>query len=136
VLLAEDNATNQKLAMHLLGKMGCRVDVAANGREAVELAGQLPYDVIFMDCQMPEMDGFQATREIRRQEADASQIARPGARRPGWRVPILAVTASAMASDRTACVDAGMDDFISKPFHPEDLRQALNRWCGRGVRAP
>jgi len=116
VLVAEDNAVNVKVATRMLAKCGCRVDVAANGREALELFGQLPYDIIFMDCQMPEMDGFEATAEIRLLEGN------------GPRVPIVALTANAMAGDRERCLAAGMDDFISKPIKEDDLSKALDRW--------
>ena len=117
VLVAEDNAINQKVAVRMLEKLGCRIDVAANGREAVELFRGLPYDVIFMDCQMPEMDGFEATAAIRALEA-------PDVRR----TPIVALTANAMAGDRERCLGAGMDDFVSKPVSGPRLREALERW--------
>jgi len=116
VLVAEDNAVNVKVATRMLAKFGCRVDVAANGREALELFGQLPYDIVFMDCQMPELDGFEATAEIRRLEGD------------GRHIPIVALTANAMAGDREKCLAAGMDDFISKPIKESDLSRALSRW--------
>ncbi|MFN8586896.1 MAG: response regulator [Candidatus Eisenbacteria bacterium] len=121
VLVAEDNAINQKVAVRMLTKLGCRVDVGANGREAVDLWRQLPYDVVFMDCQMPEMDGFEATREIRRLEKP-----------DGRRTPIVALTANAMAGDRDRCLEAGMDDFVSKPVDEARLREALARWTGAG----
>ncbi|MBK7368141.1 MAG: response regulator [Candidatus Eisenbacteria bacterium] len=117
VLVAEDNAINQKVATRMLSKLGCRVDVGANGAEAVDLWRQLPYDVIFMDCQMPEMDGFEATREIRRLEQSS-----------GRRTPIVALTANAMSGDREKCLEAGMDDFISKPVDEARLREAIARW--------
>jgi len=135
VLLAEDNATNQKLAMRFLEKMHCRVDVAANGREAVTLATSLPYDVIFMDCHMPDQDGFSATAEIRQWEQAAANQ-RQGQPRSRQRVPIIAITASAMESDRAACVAVGMNDFISKPIRSDDLQRALTKWCGAPVVAP
>jgi CheY-like chemotaxis protein len=116
VLIVEDNAVNQMVAARLLEKLGCRVDVAANGREAVEMVGLLPYDAIFMDCQMPEMDGFEATREIRRREGS------------GVHRPIIAMTANAMVGDRERCLDAGMDDYVSKPIRKADLTQALTNF--------
>ena len=118
VMLAEDNAINRKLGVRLLEKFGCRVDVAANGVEAVELCGKNSYDVVFMDCQMPEMDGLEATGEIRRREAPT-----------GARTPIVALTANAMQGDREACMKAGMDDFLSKPLQVESLRRALEHWA-------
>ena len=122
VLIVEDNAVNQMVAARLLEKLGCRVDVAANGREAVEMVGLLPYDAIFMDCQMPEMDGFEATQEIRRREGS------------GVRRPIIAMTANAMQGDRERCLDAGMDDYVSKPIRKADLTQALTRHLSKGVK--
>ncbi len=115
VLIAEDNAVNQMLAARMLEKLGCRVDVAANGREAVEMVGLLPYDAIFMDCQMPEMDGFEATQEIRRREGLSVHR------------PIIAMTANAMQGDRERCLDAGMDDYVSKPIRKADLIETLKR---------
>jgi len=122
VLIVEDNAVNQMVAARLLEKLGCRVDVAANGREAVEMVGLLPYDAIFMDCQMPEMDGFEATQEIRRRE-DSSV-----------RRPIIAMTANAMQGDRERCLDAGMDDYVSKPIRKADLTEALKRHLPKNVK--
>ena len=118
VLLAEDNIVNQKVAAALLGKLGCRVDVAANGLEASDLAAHLPYDLIFMDCQMPEMDGYQATSEIRQREGAARHT------------PIIALTAGAMAEDRERCLQAGMDDYVSKPFHVAQLSEMLDKHLG------
>ncbi|HXM99737.1 MAG TPA: ATP-binding protein [Candidatus Dormibacteraeota bacterium] len=115
VLVVEDNAVNQAVAVRMLEKLGCRVDVAANGREAIEMVGLLPYDVIFMDCQMPEMDGYEATREIRRREGSSMHH------------PIVAMTANVMPGDRERCLDAGMDDYISKPMRKTDLKEALKR---------
>jgi len=122
VLIVEDNAVNQMVAARLLEKLGCRVDVAANGREAVEMVGLLPYDAIFMDCQMPEMDGFEATQEIRRREG--SSVHRP----------IIAMTANAMQGDRERCLDAGMDDYVSKPIRKADLTEALERHLPNNVK--
>ncbi len=120
VLLAEDNPVNQHLASRFLGSLDCEVEVAANGREAVERAARGDFALILMDCLMPEMDGYTAAREIRLREKAA-----------GRHVPIVAVTANAMASDRQACFEAGMDDYLSKPFRKDDLRRVLDRWGGR-----
>jgi signal transduction histidine kinase/CheY-like chemotaxis protein len=116
ILVAEDNAVNQKVAVRMLERLGLRPDVAANGREAVELCAMLPYDLIFMDCHMPEMDGYAATAEIRRQQGGLRHI------------PIVAMTAEAMEGCREHCLSCGMDDYIAKPVRPEDLMQALRRW--------
>ncbi|MFN7935294.1 MAG: response regulator [Bryobacteraceae bacterium] len=120
VLVAEDNLVNQKVAKALLEKLGCQVDVVANGREAVDLWSQLPYDAILMDCQMPEMDGFAATRAIRAQEE------------PSRHTPIIAVTANALKGDRQACIDAGMDDYVSKPIRFTDLKATIEKYCPEG----
>jgi signal transduction histidine kinase/ActR/RegA family two-component response regulator len=116
VLLAEDNLVNQRVAMAVMKKLGLTPDLAVNGLEAVDKFKAKPYDLILMDCQMPEMDGFQATREIRALEGDER------------RVPIVAMTANAMQGDRERCLEAGMDDYLSKPVAILDLKQALQRW--------
>ncbi|MBI5393822.1 MAG: response regulator [Verrucomicrobia bacterium] len=123
VLVVEDNIANQKVASRILEKLGCRVDVAANGVEAVKLSRNLPYDVILMDCQMPEMDGYQATAEIRRSEG------------PNQKAPIIAMTANAMQGDREKCLAAGMNDYIAKPVRPDNISEALEHWAPRTVRA-
>ncbi|MBA3684394.1 MAG: response regulator [Planctomycetes bacterium] len=120
VLLVEDNITNQQVGSLLLQKLGCRTDVAANGLEAIDLWRQFTYDVIFMDCRMPDMDGFQATREIRALE-----------RGQGTQIPIIALTASARDEDLASCLAAGMDGHLSKPVFSEGLRAALARWGGK-----
>jgi CheY-like chemotaxis protein len=115
VLIAEDNPINQRVASRMLERIGLRADVAANGREAVDMHESTPYDLIFMDCQMPEMDGYQATGEIRRRE---------GAER---RVTIVAMTAEAMAGCRERCLEAGMDSYISKPVTLDALCDTLQQ---------
>ena len=115
ILLAEDNAVNQKLVLRLLERMGYRADVAANGLEVLTALGRQPYDVVLMDVQMPELDGLAATRQIRMQW--------PASRQPR----IIAMTANAMQGDREACLDAGMDDYISKPIQVQELQTALER---------
>ncbi|MGB0561411.1 MAG: response regulator, partial [Spirulinaceae cyanobacterium] len=115
ILLAEDNVVNQKVARMTLKRLGYEVDVAANGLEAVEAVHRQPYDVVLMDVQMPEMDGFEATRQIGQ---DFASQKRPY---------IIAMTANAMQGDREACLAAGMDDYVSKPLKIEVLKQALER---------
>jgi len=117
VLVAEDNVVNQRLAARMLEKLGCRVDVVANGLEAVEATARISYHAVFMDCQMPEMDGYEATTAVRQREASI-----------GSHVPIVAMTANAMEGDRERCLAAGMDDYISKPVEPNELRTSLQRW--------
>lgn len=116
ILLVEDNVINQKVGTRLLQKLGCRVDHAGNGIEAVQMVSQLPYDLVLMDCQMPEMDGFDATRQIRLFGGAYLDL------------PIIALTASATNEDREKCFQAGMNDYLSKPVNIEALANSLKQW--------
>ena len=118
ILLAEDNPINQVVAVGMLESLGCQVEVVSNGREAVEASACAAYDLVFMDCQMPELDGFDATRAIREREARGEIPRRP----------IVALTAHAFASDREQCLAVGMDDYLRKPFKQGELRAVLARW--------
>ncbi len=126
VLVVEDNPVNQKVAANMIEKLGYRVNVAANGQEAVDSLARIPYALVFMDCQMPEMDGFEATRVIRNQEEGLRQAC---GRAP--HLPIIAMTANAMQEDRDRCQAVGMDDFLSKPVTSKSLATVLNRWLPR-----
>jgi len=117
ILVAEDNPVNQRVASHMLNKLGYRCDIASNGQEAVAMLAQLPYDLVLMDCQMPEMDGYTATRAIRKREDSEAR-----------HTPIIAMTANAMREDRARCLDAGMDGFIPKPIALEELETAMECW--------
>jgi signal transduction histidine kinase/ligand-binding sensor domain-containing protein/DNA-binding response OmpR family regulator len=115
-LLCEDNVVNQKVASRMLEKLGFAVDVVENGIDAVEAASRGEYDLVFMDCQMPELDGFEATRRIRELDEAASSV------------PIIAMTASAMMGDRERCLAAGMNDYLSKPFRKDELAAVIDEW--------
>jgi CheY-like chemotaxis protein len=115
VLVAEDSQINQKVVTRMLERLDCTVDLAADGKQAVKMAVAGAYDLLFMDCQMPEMDGYQATANIRRLQ-------------PGQHTPIIALTANAMGGDRERCLAAGMDDYIAKPIKLADLAAALHKW--------
>ncbi|MCA1793109.1 MAG: response regulator [Desulfobacteraceae bacterium] len=118
ILLAEDNITNQQVALGILKKLGLRADVVANGAEALKALEQIPYDLVLMDVQMPEMDGLEATRQIRDPESAVRDHT----------VPVIAMTAHAMAGDREKCRKAGMNDYLSKPVAPEALAGTLEKW--------
>ncbi len=141
ILVAEDNAVNRLVLVRLLSKFGYYVDVVDNGRAAVEALTRARYDLVLMDCQMPELDGFEATRMIRKHEestvgghlSDAEnpqtgRMTKSTGRPSTARVPIIALTANAMAGDRERCLEAGMDDYLSKPVTCEALREMLERW--------
>ncbi len=119
IILAEDNPVNQLVAKRMLALMGFQVEVAESGEAVLRLLGSGPFDLILMDCMMPQMDGYEATREIRRREAGAS------------RIPIIAMTANAMEGDRERCLAAGMDDYVSKPVSRSALSSALATWLLR-----
>jgi signal transduction histidine kinase/CheY-like chemotaxis protein len=119
VLVAEDNLVNQKVALRALEQIGCDVHVAANGALALEMMGQTRYAAVFMDCQMPVMDGYEASREVRRRDWASRHI------------PIIAMTANAMDGDREKCLNAGMDDYISKPVDRVLLAELVTRWTPR-----
>jgi signal transduction histidine kinase/CheY-like chemotaxis protein len=119
ILLAEDNSTNQKLALYIISKLGFRADAVGDGQEAVEAVKQIPYDLILMDVQMPVMDGYDATRTIRQLPISHRNL------------PIIAMTANAMKGDREKCLHAGMDDYLAKPINPQQLMEKIEAWIGR-----
>ena len=117
ILLAEDNAVNRILAVRILGKRGHSVEVAGNGREALERLARVRFDLLLTDMQMPEMDGFETAAAIREQE-----------RRTGGHLPIIAMTAMAMKGDRERCLQVGMDGYVSKPMQPSELLETIERF--------
>lgn len=123
ILMAEDNVINQRVGKLILQKAGFLIDLVADGSEAVEAHREQPYDLILMDCQMPTMDGFEASRQIRKLQVYPQPI-------------IIAVTANALVGERERCLSAGMDDYLSKPFQAEQLIAVVRKWAdGRVVTA-
>ncbi len=119
ILLAEDNIVNQKVVTHILEKkLGCRTDLAINGKEAIDSLERFDYDLVLMDCQMPEMDGYEATHTIRDENSPVRN----------HDIPIIAMTANAMKGDREKCIEAGMNDYLSKPIDIEQLKDTIARW--------
>ena len=116
ILVAEDNPINRKLAEKLFSKLGFAASFAENGFQVLEMLEDSGFDMIFMDCQMPEMDGYEATRRIRNLDSPAKDV------------PIIAMTANAMAGDRDACIEAGMSDYISKPIRLSELKEKIEAW--------
>jgi CheY-like chemotaxis protein len=112
ILVAEDNVVNQRLAVRMLGKLGHTADIAPDGVQALNAINRKQYDLVLMDCQMPEMDGYEATRLLRKS---------------GKNVRVVAMTANAMQGDREKCLEAGMDDYVSKPIRLEELAAAIQR---------
>ena len=119
ILVAEDNAVNQKVAVRMLEKLGYAADVAGNGIDVINAVSLIPYDIVLMDCQMPEMDGFEATCLIRKMEGSVRHTA------------IVAMTANALQGDKEKCLAAGMDDYIAKPIRQTDLAGAIDRWSSQ-----
>ena len=131
VLLAEDNEINQELAREMILFAGCECDCVVNGREAVRAAATGRYDMVIMDCMMPEMDGYAATQAIRAEEAR-----RAASGHPPRHFPIIALTANAMEGDRRECLAAGMDDYLTKPFDPEEVGRVIRKWLPPGLPSP
>jgi CheY-like chemotaxis protein len=125
VLLVEDDAVNQLVVETMLSKLGCSVEVVGDGEAACEASERARYDLILMDLHMPNMDGYEATRRIRE-----------GEKLRGLYTPIVALTADALAGDRQRCIDAGMDDFVTKPISTTMLAAVVERWTGRGMPPP
>ena len=125
LLLVEDNFVNQRVALYLLAKLGYEVDVAQHGREAIDRLSRTRYRLVLMDCQMPEMDGFETTRLVRD----------PASRVLNHDVPIIAMTANAFPEDRARSISCGMNDFLSKPVDQSTLSAAIEKWLGARGRA-
>lgn len=122
ILMAEDNAINQRVGKLILQRAGFAIDVVQDGNEALQAHQKHPYDLILMDCQMPIMDGFEACRQIRKS--------------PDRQPVIVAVTANALVGERERCLDAGMDDYLSKPFQAEQLIEVVEKWVGTANTKP
>ena len=143
ILLAEDNPVNQMVALKMIEKLGYHADIVTNGKKALQALELIPYELVLMDCQMPEMDGFEATRKIREYEA-AQEIKKSGAQAPSRKpttphsllstahIPIIAMTAHALHGDRERCLNAGMDDYISKPVKQAVLAAAIKKYLPPG----
>ena len=130
ILLVDDNEINQKVAARILGQIGYKPDLAENGRKALDALDKKKYDLVFMDVMMPEMDGLEATRNIRERQKNPA-----GFPNYGERIIIVAMTAHAMQSDREKCLAAGMDDYLAKPIRPADIRNMIEKW-GSSLKAP
>ena len=135
ILVAEDNLINQKLTVRMLEKLGFQSDVVENGQEALEALARGSYAVVLMDCHMPLVDGFEATRLIRQREAAAQESAEAD-RHEAHHLPVVALTANAMRGDRERCLAAGMDDYLTKPVRKEDLKGILDRWISASIQIP
>ncbi|MEO1367542.1 MAG: response regulator, partial [Acidobacteriota bacterium] len=122
ILVAEDNPVNQLVILEQLADLGFQADAVGDGEEVLRTLAAEPYDLILMDCQMPGLDGYETTRRLRATRAT--------------QVPIVALTAHAMKGDRERCLEAGMDDYISKPFTEARLEKTLRRWLGQRAKAP
>ena len=136
VLLAEDHAVNREVATTMLETLKCRVDVAVDGAEAIEAAQQRHYDLIFLDCQMPRVDGYEAARQIRRLEQQNQEKGAEGATIDSGHLPIVALTAHTAPADRARSLESGMDDFVTKPFTLQTLGEVLVKWAAGRVESP
>ena len=123
ILLAEDNPVNQHVALKMLEKMGYRTHAVANGAEAIAALKAFSYDLVIMDCQMPKLDGYETTRQIRDPESTVRNR----------RIPIIALTAHAMKGDQERCINAGMDDYLAKPVKPDELERVLEKWLRKPI---
>ena len=133
ILLADDNPISQNTTRFMLNYLGIEVDVAEHGRAALELSSRRAYDLILMDCQMPVMDGYEATRAIREREERSPQNTRTSQWTRTSRVPIVALSGRVMEGDREECLDNGMDDCLGKPFDLANLRGCIERWLPRPI---